>query len=250
MVEQPLLSYLGKRYGRRANGCSLTVRFVGLGQSQIDQTMKDHIRLPQHLILASQFSDGRVDFTFSLPEDSPPNRAVLDELRRGLQQHLGEYIYATDDSTTLEQAVVALLAERAEKLCLLEIGSGGSLAAAISSVGSPHAEVLDAGYVSTTTAGLRDMLPVAAGAETDASTQEQLDEILRAARSRYPSHWLVAIGPQQGAAGREFVEAAFDQPQRQPESIRLPLSNSTRSSRDRLTTMVLDQLRRRLQAAR
>ena len=53
-----------------AAGAALTLRFVGLGQSQIDQTLKDHVPLPKDVMTSSQFEGSRVDFTFSLPNDT------------------------------------------------------------------------------------------------------------------------------------------------------------------------------------
>jgi len=52
-------------------GCSLMLRFVGLGQSQIDQSMEDNVPLAPDITVSSQFEGGRVDFTFSLPKDTP-----------------------------------------------------------------------------------------------------------------------------------------------------------------------------------
>lgn len=70
MVHEELLAYLKKRFGTRLPGRSLMLRFVGLGQSQIDQTLEDHIALDEDISLSSQFQGGRVDFTFSLPHDT------------------------------------------------------------------------------------------------------------------------------------------------------------------------------------
>ena len=75
MVRDELVPYLSRRFGTRPPGASLTLRFVGLGQSQIDQTLKDHVPLPADITTSSQFEGGRVDFTFSLPGDTPEDRA-------------------------------------------------------------------------------------------------------------------------------------------------------------------------------
>ncbi|MGB2863596.1 MAG: hypothetical protein WBC05_09760, partial [Sedimentisphaerales bacterium] len=45
MVRNELVPYLSKRFGTRLPGYSLTLRFVGLGQSQIDQSLGDNVPL-------------------------------------------------------------------------------------------------------------------------------------------------------------------------------------------------------------
>jgi len=111
MVRDELVPYLSRRFGTRKPGCSVTIRFVGLGQSQVDQTLKDHIPLPSDVMTWSRFEGGRVDFTFSLPDDTPRNRELLDELKQKLIQHLGANVYA-DDETSLEEHVIRLLQRR------------------------------------------------------------------------------------------------------------------------------------------
>jgi nicotinamide-nucleotide amidase len=248
MVERPLKSYLANRYGVRANGCSLTLRFVGLGQSRIDQTLEDHIHLPNETTLATQFTDGRVDFTFSLPDDSTESRALLDKLKNDLQTHLGDFIYATDKATSLEQCVVELLSNRRETLSVMEIGSGGSVVAAISGAGEQPPNVLDAGYVASSS--LRLLAMFRDDSSLEKSAKNETDQLAELVASRNQSSWLVVIGARREEQGNGFVEVVFRQPNEQIETIRLPLRDNGRSSRSRLTTMVLDQLRRRLQRAK
>jgi len=119
MVRNELMPYLSKRFGTRLPGSSLTLRFVGLGQSQIDQSLKDNVTLAPDIMVSSQFEGGRVDFTFMLPEDTPQDRARLQELKKEIIKHIGEYIYA-DDETTLEEHVLKLLKARGERLALAD----------------------------------------------------------------------------------------------------------------------------------
>ena len=76
MVRDALVPYLNKRFGTRLPGCSLTIRFVGLGQSQIDQTLDERVPLPPGTAVSSQFEGGRVDFGFLLPGDTPAERTA------------------------------------------------------------------------------------------------------------------------------------------------------------------------------
>jgi len=130
MVRDELVPYLSRRFGTRLPGCSLMLRFVGLGQSQIDQTLKDRVPLSPDVTVSSQFQGSRVDFTFSLPDDTPGDRARLQDLKQKITEYLGDYIYA-DSDTSLEEHVVKLLEARKATLALAEVGSAGSLTAAL-----------------------------------------------------------------------------------------------------------------------
>jgi hypothetical protein len=67
MVRQELIPYLREHFGVREFGCAVTLRFVGAGQSLIDQTIKDHVSVAPDVVITSLFEGSRVDFTFSLP---------------------------------------------------------------------------------------------------------------------------------------------------------------------------------------
>ena len=130
MVTQQLVPYLSQRFGTRRPGCTMTVRFVGLGQSQIDQTLKDHVRLSPDVHITSQFDGGRVDYTFSLPEDTPQEQGRLQQLKAHILEQLGDYVYSTDGAS-LEAHVLDLLVRRGQTLSVVEVASGGAIAAGL-----------------------------------------------------------------------------------------------------------------------
>lgn len=240
MVRDELVPYLSRRFGTRLPGSSITLRFVGLGQSQIDQTLKDHVPLPTDITTSSQFEGGRVDFTFSLPRDTPEDRARLRELRDKITEHLGDSIYAQDETTSLETHVMKLLEARHSTLALAEIGSGGALAAALNGAEGTH-HVLIGAYVAPTAERLHQMLG------NDRQTEEA-GQLAHEAAATAGSQWTVAIGPvrQEASGGSSFVEVAFRPPDGRVESRRVRFSGTGQSARERLVTELLDQLRRRL----
>ena len=69
-------------FWHQAPGKALTVRFVGIGQSQIEQSLHDHVALPPGVHVSSQFEGGRVDYTFALPEDTPQAATTLEQLKQ------------------------------------------------------------------------------------------------------------------------------------------------------------------------
>jgi nicotinamide-nucleotide amidase len=243
MVREELVPYLGRRFGVHASGCSLTLRFVGLGQSQIDQTLKDHVPLPADVITSSQFDGARVDFTFSLPHDTPEDRARLQKLKEEITEYLGDAIYADDENTSLEERVVKLLENRKMTLSLAEAGSGGALAAATNGVEGAN-RVLAGAYVAPTQERLRDLLNGRAGPSDGGASPRQL---ARMAADATRSSWAVVVGEvRQGQGDAPFVEVAWRLPNGQVESRPVRLQGSGEPARARLVTELLDQLRRRL----
>jgi nicotinamide-nucleotide amidase len=241
MVRQELIPYLSRRFGTRPPGASLTLRFVGLGQSQIDQTLKEHVPLPPDIRTSSQFEGSRVDFTFSLPGDSAEDRARLQELKAKIMQYLGDNIYADDETTSLEDHVVKLLENRGQTLALAEVGSGGALAAALN--GARNApRVLAGAHVAPTYERLRHLLRIGQEApDTDPTPQ-----FARAAAEEAATPWAIAVGEIRKGDGGTFVAVAFRLPDGRVESRSLRVQGSDATARARLITDVLDQLRRRL----
>lgn len=249
MVRDELVPYLHRRFGSALPGCALLLRFVGVGQSQIDQTLKEHVPLPPDMLVTTQFEDGRVDYTFALPTDTPECHAQLDEIKQHIREHLGAYIYAAD-ATSLEQRVLQLLADRGGKLALAEVGSGGRLAAGL--LGLEDApRVLAGAYAAPTEEQLRCLLRIADD-RWDGSTpgEERLRLLATAAAAATGSAYAVAIGDVQRAAdGTHSVPVVFQLPNTPPESQRLGLRGTGESARASLATQLLDALRRRLPPA-
>ncbi len=234
MVLDELIPYLSKRFGTRLPGRSLTLRFVGLGQSEIDQRIKEHVTLAPDITTGSQFAGGRVDFTFTLPDDTAREKQRLDALKQQIVTYLGDYIYA-DDDTSLEQHVVSLLRERGVTLALAEVGSGGTVEAALSGADSAGDVVLGA-YVAPTLDRLGHLLGVRNG-----NAVERLAEATARATT---SQWAIAIGPQRDDGS---VEVAFRHPSGNVESERISLRGKGETARTRFVTNLLDRFRRKIQ---
>jgi nicotinamide-nucleotide amidase len=246
MVRDELVPYLNRQFGTRMPGCSLMLRFVGLGQSNVDQTLEEHVPLPTDVTLSSQFEGGRVDFTFSLPDDTSQDRARLDELKNKILKHLGDYVYA-DDDTSLEQRVVQMLEARGEMVSLAEVESGGSLAAGLNTADGAN-RVLAGAYVAPTEEQLRRLLRVPDDKWTDGLSSTQRTELLALAAAELTgSTWAVAVGEAQRAEnGGRHVEVVVRPPGGPPENRRIGLRGDGQYGRSRLITQLLDQLRRRL----
>jgi len=246
MVHAELVPYLNRRFGTRLPGCSLRLRFVGLGQSQVDQTLENYVPLPPDVVLSSQFDGSRVDFTFALPDDTPQDRARLERLKQKILQHLGDYVYA-DDDTSLERSVVKLLQARGATLALAEAGSGGRLAAGFHGAEGARGVVAGA-FVAPTEEKLRRLLRVPEPKWSQAGSSLQRTELLATAVAESTgSPWAIAVGePQQAPGGGRYVEVVLKLPDGSLESRRTGLRGTGELTHARLTTQLLDQLRRRL----
>jgi len=187
-----------------------------------------------------------VDFTFSLPEDTPQDRAKLLELKQKIMKHLGEYVYA-DDETSLEEHVLKLLKARGERLALAEAGSGGSLAEALSSADG-DGQVIAGAYVAPTVEKLCHLLAIDNDRLPGGESQDQFIKQLAAAVAvATESQWAVAVGEaRRDENGSGYVEVAFKLPDGRMESRQVRLSGIGELARSRLSTQLLDQLRRRL----
>ena len=247
MVEEQLIPYLSRRFGTRRPGSSLTVRFVGLGQSSIDQRMKQHVTLPEGVAISSQFDGRRVDFTFSLPEENGENRQRLEKLKQEILEALPENVYATEVETSLEDAAIALLKDRGAKLALAEIASGGCVEAALTGARDSE-DVLTGGYTAPDAESMRRMIAGTGGTQGAPTATpprvEQLAGLLAAASSR---QWAIVVGERTGNENRTGIaDVAICRADGRTTAFPVTVRGRDAVSRARLTTRIVDELRKRL----
>jgi nicotinamide-nucleotide amidase len=242
MVRDELVPYLRRRFGVHALGAALTLRFVGAGQSLIDQTLKDHIAVAPDVTITSLFEGSRVDFFFTLPGNAPEDQARLQRLEENIREHLAEYIYA-DDSSTLEEVVCRKLLARGGPLALVEIGSGGQLAAALSRVKGIE-RLLAGAYLGPSATAVARLLGIPQAAP---SIEQQLREMAAAAARLTHSQAVIATGPvETDAKGNAIVRVLFQLGGVPPECQPLSLRDTGEIARNQLATQILDGVRRRL----
>ena len=244
MVRDELVPYLSRRFGTRLPGRSLKLRFVGLGQSQIDQTLKENVPLAPDITVSSQFDGSRVDYTFSLPGDTPQDRDRLEKVKDTILRHLGESVYAEDD-TSLEQRVAELLADRNATLSLAEVGSGGSLAAALSGADGAQ-QVLAGAYVAPKAEKLRRLLDIRDD-HSEKSRRQETERLAEAVAAATASQWAIVVGePWTDDSGTDHIDVVFRLPDGRLESRQVRFGGAGEQARSRLSTQLLDLLRRKL----
>jgi len=208
--------------------------------------LRDHVPLASDITVSSQFEASRVDFTFSLPDDTQRERARLQELKQKITEHLGEYIYA-DSEISLEEHVLKLLEARGVTLVLAEVSSGGNLTAALSSADNAR-RVLAGAYVAPTMERLRYLLNVPDDDWKEITSRSQrVERLATAAADATKSRWAVAVGQAwRDESGTGYVDVAFKLPSGRLESRKVRFRGTGELASSRLSTQLLDQLRRRL----
>ena len=244
MVREELVPFLARRFGIRSAVESVTLRFVGIGESSIQSVIDEHIDLPPEVRVASSFEAGRVDLTFYGDSGLSGIRERLQELRDRMLEQLGNHVYSIDGST-LEETVVRLLAERKATLAVAEVATGGGLSSRLT--GTPSASsILFGSYVAATSAGLRALLGShkSGGSGQSLEGNEALLDLARRVAGARRDRWVLLVsGPEEGAAGRVTLCTGSTAQRFEVESVRF---RSGRSGRNRLVTNALDFLRRRL----
>ncbi len=244
MVRDQLLPWLRERFGARPPGASLTLRFVGAGQSLIDQTIKDKVALPPEVIVTSLFEGSRVDFTFHLPGHEPTDFQRLTQLGAEVRRHLQEYCYAEGD-TTLEEVVLRGLRDRGLRLALAEVASGGSLTAALNGAAEAPSVLMGA-FVAPNEPRLGELTRAGAW-RADAPAETRARVLAEAAAAHAGATWAVAVGESAPAVGDAGVWVAVKADERF-ETRRFSLRDRSEAARLALVTQILDQLRRLLRA--
>lgn len=246
MVTNQLVGYLRERFGLRPVGASITLRFVGLGQSAIDQALRRKVRVPDDVTETSVFEGARVDFTFSLPGNSPADQARLRRLADQVREVLGDYVYA-EDGASLEEVVCRALQARKGRLVLVEAASGGSLAASLGR--APEArQVVTGSYVGSDEQVLGRLLQIPQTRWAAALTvEDRLKLLAQAARQVSGSDWAVVVGSAEAAPSAAQVQVAFCFPDGRCRSQALAWPGNSEAARASLVTQVLDRFRRLLQ---
>jgi len=247
MVQDQLIPYLAQRYGIRTLGSTITLRFVGVGQSQIDATLQEHQLVPDDVVVSSLFEGSRVDFTFGFPGSTAADRERLRHLADRLRTLLSDHWYA-DGNTTLEQAVVDSLREAGGGLVLAEIGSGGRVASALSTAGGIDT-LMHGGFVAPTKARMSELmnLPLEDPEERQDAATAWLQGVGDVACQRTSARWVIVVGePFETSGTRETVVIAFGERGKPLATTTVRWPGPSDASQARLTTRILDFMRRNL----
>ena len=242
MVKGELLPFFMERFGLRPVGYSMTLRFVGIGQSLIDQTLKDNVSIAHDVIITSQFQGSRVDFTFTLPDNTPEELGRLGQLKELILESLGSAFYA-ESPLTLEDVTMKNLQNHGNSLVLVEIGTGGHLTAALHGIDGIK-KFLKGAFTATSRSDAENLLQIRRE-ELGVNSEEWLRRIAFSAARLTQSDLAVVVGPIQSESGNSrFVRVGIHSSNEGWKSKKIPLQGSAEVTSPDLITKILDWLRR------
>lgn len=160
MFERQVIPYLtGRMGGRPLSLVSRVLRFIDIGESALEEQLKDLIEGQTDPSIAPYAKTGEVHIRVAT---KAPDQAtglariepVVEEIRRRVGQHLYGY-----DSTSLEQAVGELLKERRLTVTTAESCTGGLIAKRLTDVPGSSAYV-GQGYITYSNRAKAELLGV------------------------------------------------------------------------------------------
>jgi nicotinamide-nucleotide amidase len=125
-----------------------TIRFktIGIGESAAEQKLTDLVALENPVVATYAKDDGVHVLVAAVADKQADADCIRDEAAREVERRLGEYIYATNE-TTLADAMIRQIHDRSATVTIVDEGGGGRFSSLLLS--SP-----DAGKVLRTTASL------------------------------------------------------------------------------------------------
>jgi nicotinamide-nucleotide amidase len=144
MFEEQVLPYL-ERFSKQKI-YSRVLKFVGIGESSIEEVLKDLFLSQTDPTLALYAKPFEVELRITTKKESEEiAKSLLQSMEDRIRERLGEYIYGVDGQL-LEEVVVSLLAEKRLKVSIAESCTGGLICNKITNVPGAS-EVFDRGFI-------------------------------------------------------------------------------------------------------
>lgn len=136
------------------------VKLCGVGESLVETEILDLIEAQENPTIATYAKTGEVHLRVTArASDEKEARKLVKPMLKELKKRFGSHIYATDEATTLEESIVALLKEKNLTLTTAESCTGGMLSARLTNV-SGVSEVFKQGFVAYSNRAKRKLLDV------------------------------------------------------------------------------------------
>lgn len=133
MFEEYVMDYLKKKNPEVI--VSTTVKLCGIGESKVADMIQDMLDSQSNPTIAPYAKTGEVHLrvTAKAADEKSANKLIKPVVKQ-LKTRLAEYIYTTDEKTTLENAVVDLLVANKLTVSTVESCTGGMIAARLINV--------------------------------------------------------------------------------------------------------------------
>lgn len=144
MFEEGVLPYLEKFSKQKIY--SRVLKFVGIGESSIEEALKDLILSQTDPTMALYAKPFEVELRITTKKESEEcAKSLLQSMENRIRERLGEYIYGVDRQL-LEEVVIGLLAEKKLKVSVAESCTGGLICNKLTNVPGAS-EVFDRGFI-------------------------------------------------------------------------------------------------------
>ena len=158
MFHQDIFPYLNRLQPETIY--SVMVILCGVGESLVETEILDLIEAQENPTIATYAKTGEVHLRVTArASDEKEARKLVKPMLKELKKRFGSHIYATDEATTLEESIVALLNEKNLTLTTAESCTGGMLSARLTNV-SGVSEVFKQGFVAYSNRAKRKLLDV------------------------------------------------------------------------------------------
>ncbi len=142
---------------------SQMVKICGIGESQVDDEIKDLLRKQKNPTIAPYAKIGEVHLRVTAKaKDEKEAKKMCKPIVRELKARFGKNIYTTEEDKTLEESVVELLSDQGLTLATAESCTGGMFSARIVNVPGAS-KILKEGFVTYTDRAKRKRLLVKKG---------------------------------------------------------------------------------------
>ncbi len=139
---------------------SVTVKETGIGESSAEELIKDLIDTQTNPTIATYAKTGEVHMRVSaMAENKKEAKKLISPVVKELKKRFGKHIFTTDESVSMEEAVIKRLKKKEYTLTCAESCTGGMLSARLINVPGAS-EVYKSGFVTYSNKAKRKFLGV------------------------------------------------------------------------------------------
>lgn len=160
MFTNYVVEFLLEKFQNDAIFTSRYLRYFGIGESQLADTIDDLVTSQTNPTIATYFGDFTVTVRLTAAgKDKPTNDQLLDDIASQINERLGDYYFGQGEELALNQEVVRMLKEKGKTIAFAESFTGGLAAKKIVDVSGSSA-ILNGSVVAYTGEAKHNILHV------------------------------------------------------------------------------------------
>ncbi len=134
MFENSILPYFSNRFGSQGLIVSKVLRTFGLGESSMEERIRDYILAQKNPTLALLARSGEIHVRLTAKgETAEIAHQLIAELEPRIRERIGEFVFGADEQA-LEQVVGEALTDRKYTLAVAESCTGGAVSARLTDI--------------------------------------------------------------------------------------------------------------------